>query len=300
MAGGARGDWTGSRRPGRCRDRSLPARDRWEARGRRERRDRRGLGRGRRDRAGSAGAWAGTVGGVGGVGGRFGSGGGARFGEQFLEAGGPDAAEGPVVAGTVQDGHFELGGRELGALAVARGGQRVQGGGERLGQRHVVGVPLLQRGGYLVGLAAEGHEAGLVGYRSVERDPVDLVVRGRRGHLGHHDLHLEGLRALGEDRAERLRVPVGDAARRHIVPVELVAGDVGVGDPGLTQVLVLVVAADRGEADPVVDLADLVQRAGRVRRHQEDPARVLQCHAAAAARDALPRVVGLVPHGLFW
>ena len=237
--------------------------------------------------------------GVGGVGG-LGSGGGASLGEQFFQAGGPDAAEGPVVAGTVQDGHLELGGGELGALAVARGGQRGQRGGERLGQRHVVGVALLQRRGHLVRLAAERHEAGLVGHRAVERDPVDLVVRGPGAHLGDHDLHLEGLRALGEDGAERLRVPVGDAARRHVVPVELVAGDVGVGDPGLAQVLVLVVAADRGEADPVVDLADLVQRAGRVRRHQQDPARVLQCHATAAARDALPRVVGLVPHGLFW
>ena len=245
---------------------------------------------------GVLGGGSGAGGGLGLLGGRSGAG----LGEQFFQARRADAAEGPVVAGAVQDGHFELGGRELGALAVALGGQRGQGGGERLGQRHVVGVVLLQRGGHLVRLAAEGHEAGLVGYRSVEGDPVDLVVRGPGAHLGHHDLHLEGLRALGEDRAEGLRVPVGDAARRHVVPVELVAGDVGVGDPGLTQVLVLVVAADRGEADPVVDLADLVQRAGRVRRHQEDPARVLQCHAAAAARDAFPRIVGLVPHGLFW
>ena len=256
----------------------------------------------RRERAGGSGP-GGVLGGGSGVGGGLGLLGGrsgAGLGEQFFQARRADAAERPVVAGAVQDGHLELSGRELGALAVARGGQRGQRGGERLRQGHVVGVVLLQRRGHLVGLAAEGHEAGLVGHRAVERDPVDLVVRGLGAHLGDHDLHLERLRALGEDGAERLRVPVGDAARRHVVPVELVAGDVGVGDPGLAQVLVLVVPAHRGEADSVVDLADLVQRAGRVRRHQEDPARVLERHAAAAARDALPRVVGLVPHGLFW
>src|SRR5439155_25904917 len=72
--------------------------------------------------------------GVGGCVGSLGGGGGAGLGEQFFQAGAPDAAEGPVVADAVQDGHFELGGRELGALAVVRGGQRGQCGSERLGQ----------------------------------------------------------------------------------------------------------------------------------------------------------------------
>jgi hypothetical protein len=140
----------------------------------------------------------------------------------------------------------------------------------------------------------------LVGDRAVEGDPVQLVAVGGLAQLGDHDLHLVRLVALGEDRPEDLRVPVGQPPGGDVGAVVLVSPGVGVADPGDAQVLVLVVAADRGEADPVVDLADLVQRAGRVRRYQQDPARILQRHAATAARDALPRVVGLVPHGLFW
>jgi hypothetical protein len=154
--------------------------------------------------------------------------------------------------------------------------------------------------GDLVRLAAEGHEAWLVGDRPVERDPVDLVAAGLLAYLGDHDLHLEWLVALGEDGPQRLRVPVGDAARGHVVPGELVAGDIRVGDAGLAQVLVFVVPADGGKGDPVVDLADLVQRARGVGRHHEDSTRVLQGHATAAPRDAFARVIGLVPHGLFW
>ena len=88
------------------------------------------------------------------------------------------------------------------------------------------------------------------------------------------------------------------AARGDVLPVVLVSGHVGVADPGLAQVLELVVPADRGERDPVVDLADLVQRAGRVRRNEQDAALVLQHHSAAAARDALARVIRLVLHRL--
>jgi hypothetical protein len=50
-------------------------------------------------------------------------------------------------------------------------------------------------------------------------------------------------------------------SRRAVV---LVAAQVGVADAGQPQVLELVVLADRGEGDPVVDLADLVQRVAGV------------------------------------
>src|SRR5207302_3038116 len=69
---------------------------------------------------------------------------------------------------------------------------------------------------------------------------------------------------------------------------------------GLAQILVFVVPPDRRERDPVVQLTDLVQRTRRVGRHHQDPVRVLQCYATAAARYALLRIVGLVAHLLFW
>src|SRR5690349_14073678 len=90
----------------------------------------------------SAEAWESGDGG--GVSGGRGGGGRAGLGEQFFQAGGRDAAEGHVVAGTVEDGHLELGGGEVdGLAAVDRGTERGQRGGKRLGQGHVVGVAFL-------------------------------------------------------------------------------------------------------------------------------------------------------------
>ena len=250
------------------------------------------------DRLDGAGFWRLRPGGLGGLPGlarRF----GAAFPEQFLQPGADQPAERPVRAAPVEHGHLKLAARGVGPLPVGRRGQRRHRRAERGGQRHAVGVPLLQGRGHLVGLAADGREPVLVGHRAVERDPVDLVVAGALARLRHDDLHLERLRALGEDRAELLGIPVGDAARGHVPAVELVARDVGVGHAGLAQVLVLVVPADRGERDPVVDLADLVQGAGRVRRHEQDAAGVLDDDPAAAARDSLARIVRLVFHHLF-
>ena len=55
---------------------------------------------------------------------------------------------------------------------------------------------------------------------------------------------------------------------------------------------------DRREGDPVVDLADLVQRAGGVLCDEDDAVGVLQHDDAAATRDALAGVFGAVRHGL--
>ena len=227
--------------------------------------------------------------------------------DQPLEARALQAAERPVGAGAVQDGDLEVGRGQFRLAAVGlagrgrrrRGGERRQGGRERLGERHAVGEALLERRRHLVGLAAEGDEARLIGHRAVPGDAVDLVAVRLGADLGDDDLHLIRLaRRLAEVGAERLGVPVGQAARGHVAAVELVAGHVRVGDAGLAQHLVLVVPADRGERDPVVDLADLVQHAGDVGGHQQDAARVLHDHRAAAARHALARVVGLVAHRL--
>src|SRR3954464_14106101 len=60
----------------------------------------------------------------------------------------------------------------------------------------------------------------------------------------------------------------------------------------------LVVAADTGEGDVVVDLADLVQRARLVLRADEDAVVVDDRGEAAAPGDALAGVVGPVLHHL--
>ena len=103
-------------------------------------------------------------------------------------------------------------------------------------------------GGERFGLAAHDEEAGLVDDRAVVGEPVELVVVGGRADLGHADLDLVGLLLLGEDRAERLRVGVGQRAGGDVAPVVGVAAQVGQPDAGDAQVLVLVVLADAGEA----------------------------------------------------
>ena len=82
--------------------------------------------------------------------------------------------------------------------------------------------------------------------------------------------------------------------RRDVAAVVGVAPHVGVADAALAQVLELVVLADGGEADPVVDLADLAQGAGRVLGDEGDPAVVAQDDRRSAARDVAARVVGVL------
>jgi hypothetical protein len=82
--------------------------------------------------------------------------------------------------------------------------------------------------------------------------------------LGHEDLDLERLHLVGEDVAEDLGELVGEAACVDVVTRVLVPLQVGGADAGHAELVELVVPTDAGERDPVVDLADLAQRLGRV------------------------------------
>ena len=72
------------------------------------------------------------------------------------------------------------------------------------------------------------------------------------GDLGHAQLNLVGLGLLGEDRAEGLRVHVGQLAARHIAAVVGVAASIGELDAAAAQVVELVEPADGREPDTVV------------------------------------------------
>ena len=100
------------------------------------------------------------------------------------------------------------------------------------------------------------HEVRFVGDRAVVGDPVQLRRFGLAEvrHLGHAQLDLVGLGLLGEDRAERLRVHVGQLAARHVATVVGVAAGVGELNAAAAQVVELVEPPDRGETHPVVQL----------------------------------------------
>ena len=175
---------------------------------------------------------------------------------------------------------------------------RLDGQRERLGQVHALAPLLLQAGLDLLRSPAHGDEAVLVGDRAVVGEPVDLVGLGVAADLGDDDLDLVGLGLLGEHRAQGLGVGVGQAARGDVGAVVGVAAQVGVAHPGHPQVLELVVLADRGEGDPVVDLGDLVQRPAGVLADERDAVVVGEHDDRPAAGDALAREVGPVLHQL--
>ena len=149
-----------------------------------------------------------------------------------------------------------------------------------------------------LGLAAHDHELRLLDDRAVVGQAVELVALGGVADLGHAELDLVGLLLLGEDRAERLRVGVGERAGGDVAPVVGVAAQVGEPDAGDAQALELVVAPDGGEADAVVDLAHLVQRGAGVLGDEQDAVDVGRHDHAAAAGDALAGVLRAVAHDL--
>ena len=217
-----------------------------------------------------------------------------------------DAAEGPLGTAPVEDGDLELGGGEAAsgrrwsapAVTGLTADSAADADLERVGQAHAGVEVLAQVAGDRLGLAAHDDEVGLVDDRAVEGEPVELVVLGAVADLGDAELDLEGLRLLGEDLAEGLGVGVGDDPAGDVAAVVGVAADVGQADAGDAQALELAVAADGGEADAVVELADLVQGGAGVLGDEQDAVGVGEDGDAAAAGDALAGVLRAVAHEL--
>ena len=78
--------------------------------------------------------------------------------------------------------------------------------------------------------------------------------------LGDEDLNLQGLHLVGEDLAEVLRVQIRERACVHVVTGIGETLRIGVANAGDAQLVELVVLANAGESDTVVDLAHLVKR----------------------------------------
>jgi hypothetical protein len=149
-----------------------------------------------------------------------------------------------------------------------------------------------------VGVAAEHTEALLVHDGAVVEDVEQLIAGREVTHLGHQDLDFERLHLVREDLPEDLGVLVGEAAGVDVAAAVLVTLDVGGAHPGHPQLVELVVTADAGERDAVVDLTHLAQRVGRVLRDDRDPVVEQDRSERAAAGDALARVVGPILHHL--
>ena len=187
---------------------------------------------------------------------------GILVGQHRVQRGTGDAPEGPPGTVRVEDRDLERVGPEAAGLrTVAPRLEGVDGDLHRLGELAVLRVGLVELLDDRFGRAAHHHEMRFVGDRPVIGDAVEL---GRLGlaemcDLGHAQLDLVGLGLLGEDRAERLRVHVRQLAAGDVTPVVGVAAGVGELDAAAPQVVELVEPADRGEPDPVVQLADLLQ-----------------------------------------
>src|SRR6202012_684515 len=140
----------------------------------------------------------------------------------------------------------------------------------------------------------------LIGDRSVVGNPVQLrrfglaVVR----NFGDAQLNLVRLGLFGEDGSQRLRVPVGQLPSGHVAAIVGVAAGVGELNSAATQIVELVELAGGGEADPVVQFADLLQRSRRVLRNEEHTTGKDQRDDAAASRNTLARELASLPHRL--
>ena len=194
-----------------------------------------------------------------------------------------------------EDGDLELGGAE-GAVGA---GQRADRGPQRLGERPPSRPLLLEALRDRLGLAPEHRVAVLVGDGPLVGDVVELRGREPGAQLGDQDLDLERLHLVGEDLPEVLRVEIGERAGLDVLAAVGVPLGVGVADARDPELVELVVLAHAGEGDPVVDLADLVERPRRVVGHDGDPQVVGGGDERAAPGDALLGVLGPVLHDLF-
>ncbi len=209
-----------------------------------------------------------------------------------------DPPERPPRTAALEDGDLEGVGRQLAVGATRVAAEEADREAERLGQAHPVVPALTQADLDLLGRPAHDDEPVLVADRPVVGEAVDLVGLRGAAHLGDDDLDLVRLGLLGEDRPEGLGVGVGETPGRDVGAVVGVAAQVGVPDAGDPEVLELVVLADRGEPDPVVDLRDLVQAAAGVLGDEGDAVVVAEHDDRATAGDPLAREVGPVLHQL--
>ncbi len=222
-------------------------------------------------------------------------GGGLGRGQQLLQDVALDAAEGPARPLAVEDGDLQ---RPVAVAGRAAGVERGHGHPQRVGQRGVVLVGVLERPGDGVGLPTHHDVPGLVDDGAVVGQTVELVAAVGRADLGQAHLDLERLDLLGEDRAEQAGEGVGQRTGVHVPPVVLVAAQVGVPDAGHPQALELAVPADGGEADAVVDLGHLAQRRRGVLGDEEHAVGVREHDNAAAPGDPLAGELRAVPHHL--
>ncbi len=204
-----------------------------------------------------------------------------------------NARRGP---GALEQRDFEL----VGCERVAVGAEELRAEPDRGTELHAGLVLILQRVVDRLRGTAEGGVAVLVDDDAVVHHVVHLrVVVVLVADFRDEDLHLVRLHLVCEDLVQRLRVRGGEFLRAHVLAGVRVALEVRVAHARDAQQLVLAVQPDRSESDAVVDLADLLQRAGGVLGNDDHPGRTLQCEQTAAAGDALPRVVGAVLHHLF-
>ena len=176
--------------------------------------------------------------------------------------------------------------------------ERAGGSDERRTERELVDVDVLHPAGDRLGIAAQHAEAPLVHDGAVVQDVEQLIGVPLGADLGHQDLDLHRLHLVGEHLTEDLRVLVGQAARVDVVARVLEALQVGGTHTGHAQLIELVVLADAGEGDAVVDLADLAQGVRRVLGHERDAVEVADGHQRTTAGDALACIVGTVLHDL--
>ena len=173
-------------------------------------------------------------------------------------------------------------------LALLRhGAQRLHRGPDRRRAIPAFLEPIAERVGQLFGVAADRDEALFVGDGSIEQDVVDPDVPALPVDLADHDLDLIGLHLLGEDGGERLGVRVGQVASLDVLAPVLIATEVGEADACDAELLELRVLPDAGEGDPVVDLADLVQRGAGVLCDEQQPVRELEPDHRASTGDAV-------------
>src|SRR5690554_6940349 len=221
-------------------------------------------------------------------------------GQVLAEGRGGDPPEGPTGTGAVEHGDLEEVRVELLRLTVGLGREDVDGEPQRLVETQSRAPAFLGDRAELFSLAAHDHEALLVRDGAVVGQPVDLVARLVDADLRHDKLDLERLGLRGEHGAERLGVGVRKRPRADVRPVVGVPAQVRVTHPCDPQVLELVVLADRGECDAVIDLGDLVQGARSVLGREGDAIGVSDDDDGAAASNALARKVRPVLHELFW